>query len=97
MALGRGFEKYSKTRRREKVLAEMDRIVPRGELCARMAPVYPKAGDGRPLRELEMKLRVYFLLQWFNVSDPGVEESPPTPRCRCPICGHWPGAEAGAE
>jgi hypothetical protein len=73
--LGTGFEKYSKTTRREKFLTEMDRIVPWGELCALIAPVYPKAGDGRPPKELEMMLRVYFLQQWFNLSDPGVEEA----------------------
>ncbi len=37
--------------------------------------MYPKAGDGRPPKELEMMLRVYFLQQWFNLSDPGVEEA----------------------
>jgi hypothetical protein len=54
MTLGTGFEKYSKTTRREKFLTEMDRIMPWGELCALIAPVYPKAGDGRPPKELEM-------------------------------------------
>jgi len=33
MTLGTGFERYSKTTRREKFLAEMDRIVPWGDLC----------------------------------------------------------------
>ena len=61
MTLGTGFEKYSKTTRRETFLTEMDRIVPWGELCALIAPVYPKAGDGRRPKELEMMLRVYFL------------------------------------
>ena len=75
LTLGTGFEKYSKTTRREKFLTDMDRIVPWGELCALIAPVYPKAGDGRPPKELEMMLRVYFLQQWFNLSDPGVEEA----------------------
>jgi IS5 family transposase len=75
MTLGRGFEKYSKTTRREKFLTEMDRIVPWCELCALIEPVYPKAGDGRPPKELEMMLRVYFLQQWFNLSDPGAEEA----------------------
>jgi IS5 family transposase len=52
MTLGTGFERYSKTNRREKFLAEMDRIVPWADLCALIAPVYPKAGDGRPPKEL---------------------------------------------
>ena len=75
MTLGTGFEKYTKSTRRERFLAEMDRIVPWGELCALIAPKYPKAGDGRPPKDLEMMLRVYFLQQWFNLSDPGVEEA----------------------
>jgi IS5 family transposase len=42
LTLGTGFEKYSKTTRREKFLTEMDRIMPWGELCALIAPVYPR-------------------------------------------------------
>jgi transposase, IS5 family len=75
LTLGTGFEKFSKTTKREKFLAEMERIVPWAELCRLIAPKYPKAGDGRPPKELEMMLRVYFLQQWFNLSDPGVEEA----------------------
>ena len=41
MTLGTGFEKYSKTTRREKFLTEMDGIMPWGELCALIAPLYP--------------------------------------------------------
>ncbi len=75
LTLGTGFEKFSRTTKRAKFLAEMERIVPWAELCRLIAPKYPKAGDGRPPRELEMMLRVYFLPQWFNLSDPGVEEA----------------------
>jgi transposase, IS5 family len=50
MTLGTGFERYSKTTRREKFLAEMDRIVPWGDLCTLIAPVYPKARDGKDRR-----------------------------------------------
>jgi IS5 family transposase len=53
----------------------MDRIIPWAELCELIAPVYPVAGDGRPPRELEMMLRIYFLQQWFNLSDPAVEDA----------------------
>ena len=74
---GTGFEKYSKTTRRAKFLAEMDHVVPWRELCAVIEPVYPKAGPagGRPPIPLEQMLRIYFLQQWFNLSDPGVEEA----------------------
>jgi IS5 family transposase len=72
---GTGFEKYTKTTRRAQFLAEMDRVVPWRELCARIAPVYPKAGNGRPPVGLERMLRMYFLQHWFNLSDPAVEEA----------------------
>ena len=39
-----------------------------------IAPVYPIAGNGRPPRDLEMMLRIYFLQQWFNLSDPAAED-----------------------
>ena len=45
---GTGFEKYTKVTRRAEFLAEMDRVVPWRDLCARIEPVYPKAGNGRP-------------------------------------------------
>ncbi len=38
-------------------------------------PFYPVAGNGRPPRRLEMMVRVYFLQQWFNLSDPGAEDA----------------------
>src|SRR6266581_340464 len=70
-----GFEKYAKKTRRAQFLEEMNRVVPWAELCALIDPVYPKAGNGRPPIDLELMLRVYFLTQWFNLSDPGVEEA----------------------
>jgi transposase, IS5 family len=70
-----GFDKYAKTTRRAVFLAEMERVVPWGELCALIEPVYPKPGNGRPPVGLDRMLRIYFLQQWFNLSDPGVEEA----------------------
>jgi len=75
LTLGAGFEKYAKTTRRAQFLSEMERIVPWRELCDLIAPVYPVAGNGRPPRELEMMLRIYFLQQWFNLSDPAAEDA----------------------
>ena len=69
------FERYRKTTRRETFLAEMDRVVPWRDLCALIEPVYPKAGNGRPPIGVERMLRLYFLQQWFNLSDPAVEEA----------------------
>lgn len=71
----RGFDRYNKTTRRAAFLAEMDRVVPWSALCALIEPVYPKAGNGRPPVGLERMLRIYFLQNWFNLSDPAVEEA----------------------
>ncbi len=70
-----GFERYSKTTKRAAFLDEMNRVVPWRELCALIEPVYPKAGKGRAPVGLERMLRIYFLQQWFNLSDPGAEEA----------------------
>jgi IS5 family transposase len=69
------FELHSKTTRRAAFLAEMERVVPWAELCAVIAPYYPKGEGGRPTVGLERMLRIYFLQQWFNLSDPAAEES----------------------
>src|SRR6056297_3403217 len=65
-----------KQTRREKFLAEMDGVVPWTRLLALVEPHYPKAGPkgGRPPMPLETMLRVYFLQNWYALSDPMAEE-----------------------
>src|SRR6516164_1306773 len=70
-----GFERYGKTTRRAVFLAEMERVVPWPGLCGLIEPFYPKPGNGRPPIGVERMLRIYFLQQWFNLSDPAVEEA----------------------
>jgi IS5 family transposase len=70
-----GFARYAKTTRRAVFLAEMERVVPWPALCGLIEPFYPKAGNGRPPVGVERMLRIYFLQQWFNLSDPAVEEA----------------------
>jgi transposase, IS5 family len=70
-----GFERYSKKTRRAVFLDEMEQVVPWAELGALIEPHYPKAGNGRPPVGVERMLRIYFLQQWFNLSDPAVEEA----------------------
>ncbi len=70
------FEQYRKPTRRERFLAEMNRVVPWGNLVAAIEPIYPKAeGPGRPPAGIERMLRLHCLQQWFNLSDPAVEEA----------------------
>lgn len=74
---GGDFERYRKATRREKFLAEMDRVVPWAELAAVVEPYYPKAtcAGGRPPAGLERMLRIHCLQLWFDLSDPAVEEA----------------------
>ena len=70
------FERYRKSTRRERFLAEMEQVIPWRELCGAIEPFYPKAeGAGRPAVGLERMLRIHFLQHWFNLSDPAVEEA----------------------
>ena len=64
-----------KVTRRERFLAEMDAVIPWARLLAVIAPHYPKAGNGRQPIGLERMLRIYFLQQWFNLSDPAAEDA----------------------
>jgi hypothetical protein len=61
-----------KRTRREQFLAEMDAVVPWRRLLALIEPHCPKAGPkgGRPPMLLETILRVYFLQDWYALSDP---------------------------
>ena len=68
------FEKYGRKSRRELFLDEMEQIVPWADLLALVEPHYAKAGKGRQPVGLSIMLRTYFVQQWFNLSDPGVEE-----------------------
>ena len=70
-----GFERYTKKTKRALFLEEMEQVVPWRKVCALIEPHYPKAGNGRPPIGVERMLRIYFLQQWFNLSDPGVEEA----------------------
>lgn len=70
-----GYVSKGKSTKRTKFLGEMDRVVPWARLAALIEPVYPKGERGRPPLPLSVMLRVHCLQQWFNLSDPGVEEA----------------------
>lgn len=62
--------------RREKFLAEMERVVPWTALVALIEPHYPKSGRvGRPPIGVQRMLRMYFLQQWYSLSDEGLEDA----------------------
>jgi transposase, IS5 family len=64
-----------KVTRRERFLGEMDVVIPWSRLVRLIEPHYPKAGQGRQPLGLEKMLRIYFLQQWFNLSDPQAEDA----------------------
>ena len=62
--------------RREKFLGEMERVVPWPRLIALIEPHYPRSGRvGRPPIGVSRTLRVYFLQQWYSLSDEGLEDA----------------------
>jgi IS5 family transposase len=69
------WEKKGKVTRRERFLAEMDAVIPWSGILALIEPHYPKAGNGTQPMPMERMLRIYFMQQWFNLSDPAAEDS----------------------
>ena len=69
------FEKYGRKSKREQFLDQMNEVVPWARLLSLVEPHYPKAGNGRRPVGLEIMLRAYFVQQWFNLSDPGMEDA----------------------
>jgi transposase, IS5 family len=74
MLANTGFEQYAKTTRRARFLAEIESRAAVA-LCGLIEPFYPNSGNGRPPVGVERILRIYFRQQWFNLSDPAVEEA----------------------
>ena len=64
-----------KCTKREIFLGEMKAVVPWTRLAALIAPYYTKPRKGRPQMPLSVMLRIYFLQQWYSLSDPGAEEA----------------------
>ena len=73
MSLGEsGYERKTKRTRKREFLDEMNLVVPWAELVSLIAPHAPAPGakGGRPPFAVETMLRIHFLHQWFNLSDP---------------------------
>jgi IS5 family transposase len=70
------FAMKKKRTRREKFLAEMERIVPWARLLAVIEPAYPKSGRvGRPPIGAGKMLRMYCLQQWYGLADEALEDA----------------------
>jgi IS5 family transposase len=69
------YENKKKKTRREQFLEEMNQVIPWGELIKIIEKYYPKAGNGRQPMPLERMLRIYFMQQWYGLSDPAMEDA----------------------
>jgi IS5 family transposase len=69
------YDSKKKKTRREKFLEEMDRVIPWNELIPLISPYYPRIGNGRQPMPLSRMLRIYFMQQWYSLSDPAIEDS----------------------
>lgn len=65
-----------KQTRREKFLAEMERVVPWSRLIALIEPLYPSSGRvGRQPIGVPRMLRMYCLQQWYGLADEALEDA----------------------
>jgi IS5 family transposase len=69
------YESKKKKTRREQFLEEMDKVIPWAELVQVIEKYYPKAGNGRQPMPMERMLRIYFMQQWYALSDPAMEDA----------------------
>ena len=61
--------------RKQVFLQQMETVVPWAALVELIAPYYSDGRNGRPPFPLETMLRVHFMQQWFNLSDPAMQEA----------------------
>lgn len=73
---GASFTAKKRQTRRERFLFEMEQVVPWAALLEVIRPYYPQSGRrGRQPMPLEAMLRIYFLQQWYALSDPAMEDA----------------------
>ena len=71
-----GLANSNKRTRKREFLDSMDRVVPWADLVALIEPYAPEMGRrGQRPFGVEVLLRIHFLQQWFNLSDPAMEEA----------------------
>ena len=69
------YDQKKKKTRKERFLGEMDQVLPWTMLLAPIEAHYPKPGNGRRPIGAEVMLRIYFMQQWYALSDPAMEDS----------------------
>ncbi len=61
------------TGKREELLMRIDAIVPWDELIGLIRPYYPEGRRGRPVKPIDVMLKMYLLQCWFGLSAAGME------------------------
>jgi IS5 family transposase len=93
MSLGNDFEKQSKRTHKHEFLDEIELVVPWRDLVAIIEPHSPPKATGRPAFAMENMLRIHLLQQWFNLSEPAMEEALYDTPCVCQLrqtgSGHY--------
>jgi len=69
------FSQKPRKTRKEIFLGRMDKLIPWKRLEGIIKPHYPKAGNGRRPYPLSTMLRIHFMQNWYNLSDPAMEEA----------------------
>lgn len=64
-----------KITRKARFLSEMNEVLPWDCLLQPILQKYPKPGRGRRPIAAAVMLRIYFMQQWYNLSDPAMEDS----------------------
>lgn len=65
-----------RTTRKQEFLAQMECVVPWAALVELIAPYYFEGKNGRSPFVLETMLRMHFMQQWCNLSDPAMRACP---------------------
>jgi IS5 family transposase len=69
------YENKKKKTRREKFLEGMNLVIPWEELLQVIKKYYPVAGNGRQPMPMARMLKIYFMQQWYGLSDPAMEDA----------------------
>lgn len=69
------YENRKRVTKREKFLADMDKLIPWAVWIDLIAPCYPSGNRGRPPRGIETMLRMILLQSWYSISDEGLEDA----------------------
>jgi IS5 family transposase len=61
--------------RKQKLLDDMEKVVPWNDFLALIEPHYPRSHTGRPPFALQTMLRIHLMQQWFELADLSMEEA----------------------